>query len=191
MTAIALIAGPRSGSLTVLIGTVLAYAVRPPIFFGLDFLPALVNISIVGLVRSNRRRISQIIYIAALLVFLMSPYSLLFGYDSIPYAWLHITALVVLLSPLAPRIPDWITRGGYHQIAAIALLALVGTMAQHLTGGLLYELAAGIVGGITPSSFKQFWQIIFWLYPTERLLIVAFSTFVATALFRSLKRLRF
>ncbi len=188
VTAIAIIGGPWSGTLSVLIGTVLAYAVKPPIFFGLDFLPAVTNVLIAALILSNRRRIALAIYIAVLVAFLASPYSLPFGYGYVPYSWLHILALIVLLSPLVAKIPSWITSNRSRQLVAIALLAFVGTMAQHLTGGLLYELTAGLVAGISPSSFKQFWRIIFWVYPAERLLIVALSTVIAAALFRSLRK---
>jgi hypothetical protein len=188
LTLIALLGGMWSGTLSVLIGTILAYGVRPPIFFGLDFLPAVVNVSIAALLLSSRYRIAQGIYIASFFAFVLSPYSLLFGYGYVPYTWLHIVALVLLLSPMAAKIPAWVMSGGSRQMAAIGFLALVGTMGQHLVGGLLYELAAGLVGGISPSNLKDFWRIIFWLYPMERLLIVTLSTIIAIGIHRSLKK---
>jgi hypothetical protein len=63
-------------------------------------------------------------------------------------------------------------------------------MGQHLVGGLLYEMAAGFTGGISPSNFGNIWRVIFWLYPPERILIVAISTIIALAVYRSLRRLR-
>ena len=188
LAAIATVAGLWSGTVSILVGTILAYAVRPPIFLGLDFLPALVNVSIVALVVSKRLRIAQALYLLILLAFVVSPYSLLFGYYYIPYTWLHIVALAVMLSPVGAKIPDWLIRKGVRQLEAIGILAFFGTMAQHLTGGLLYELTAGYLGGISPQNFVQFWRIIFWLYPIERILIVAGSTLIATTLYRSLKK---
>ncbi len=188
LTTIALLGGFWSGTLSVLIGTILAYGVRPPIFFGLDFLPGIVNVSIAALLLSGRLRAARGIYIASFFAFVLSPYSLLFGYAYVPYTWLHILALVVLLSPIPAKIPSWVNTMGARQIAAVGLLAFEGTMGQHLVGGLLYELAAGLVGGIGPSNFEDFWRVIFWLYPTERLLIVVFSSIIAIALYRSLKR---
>lgn len=170
-------------------GTVLAFAINPPIFFGLDFLPALVNVAIAGLILSNHRRVALGIYVPILAVFLVSPYSLLFAYGYIPYTWLHLVALIILLSPIIPRVPNWLNRRGLHQLVAIAILSFVGTMAQHLTGGLLYELAVGFVGGISASSFAQIWRVIFWVYPIERTILVALSTIVATGLFRAIRRL--
>jgi len=63
-------------------------------------------------------------------------------------------------------------------------------MAQHLAGGLLYELAFGYVGGVAPAKFAENFAIIFFLYPEERLLVVAISTILAVALFRAFQRWR-
>jgi hypothetical protein len=188
LTSIATIAGLWSGIVSVLVGTVIAYAIRPPIFFGLDFLPAVANVSIAACVLSRRRKVAQAIYIVILVAFLVSPYSLLYGYDHVPYVWLHLLALAVLLSPAAAQIPSWVKRGGYLAVVAFAILAFVGTMAQHLVGGLLYELTVGYVGGLAPAGFAGIWRVIFFLYPEERLLIVAISTILAAAIFRSYQK---
>ena len=73
-------------------------------------------------------------------------------------------------------------------MAAFAILAFIGTMAQHLVGGLLYEVTVGFVGGLAPAGFAGFWRVIFFLYPEERLTMVAISTVLAAAIFRSYQR---
>jgi hypothetical protein len=188
LTSIAAVAGLWSGAVAVLVGTVLAYAVRPPVFFGLDFLPGLVDVSIAALLLSSRRRIALGIYLVLLALFLISPYSLFYGYDHVPYTWLHLVAFAVLLSPVASRIPAWIRRGGYMGVIGFAALAFIGTMAQHLMGALLFELSLGVVGGMSPAAFAGIWRIIFFVYPIERLVIVTFSTILAVAIFRSFQR---
>jgi hypothetical protein len=160
LTSIAIIAGLWSGSVAVVVGAVVGYAIRPPIFLGLDFLPALVNVSIVALIFANRRNVARFNYALLLALFILSPYSLLFGYSFVPYTWFHLIAFLLILSPVMGKVHSWISRGGSFQVAAVACLALVGTMVQHLAGGLLYELVVGYVGGISPSSFKQFWGVI-------------------------------
>jgi len=187
LTSVAIIAGTRSSVLAVVAGTILAYPVRSPVFFGFDFVPGLVNVLAASLILSKRFLIVRGAYIIIMVAYLLSPYSLLFGYGYIPFTWLHIIALAVLVSPMAERVPVWIARNDSHRVAAIATLAFVGTMLQHLAGGLLYETTVGLLGGISPSSFKQFWYAIFWLYPVERIVIVALSTITATALLRSLR----
>jgi hypothetical protein len=188
LTGIALVTGPWSGVLSVLVGTILAYPLSGTSFLGLDFLPGVVNVLVAGLILQKHHRIAQVIYAVVLLVFVASPYSLLFGYGLVPFAWLHIVGLVVVLSPVAGRIPSWVDHGGRRQMAAIAALAFVGTMVQHLTGGLLYEFTLGVVLGNSIEFLKKSWQIIFWLYPTERLLIAAVATILSLALVRSIKR---
>ena len=188
LTTIAMLCGLWGGVLSVVIGTVLAYGLRPPIFFGLDFLPAIANVAIASLLLKGRVRLARSIYVAILFAFLLSPYSLLFGYGYVPYTWLHIVALIALLSPIAGKVPVWLNGNGYRQIVAIGTLAFVGTMTQHLVGGLLYQLAVGVVGGVSPSNLAFSWHIIFFAYPIERLLTVAFSTIIALAMQRSLKK---
>lgn len=188
LTSIAAVAGLWSGAVAVVVGTVLAYAVRPPVFFGLDFLPGLVNVSIAALLLSGRRRAALATFLVVLVVFLLSPYSLLYGYDHVPYVWLHLVAFALLLSPLAARIPLWIKQGGYVGVLGFALLAFIGTMAQHLMGGLLFELSLGVVGGMNPASFASIWKIIFFVYPVERAVILTISTILAVAIFRSFQR---
>ena len=188
LTSMAALAGLWSGAIAVLVGTVLAYAVRPPIFFGLDFLPGLVNVSIAALLLSGRRTMARAIYFVVIAVFLISPYSAFYGYDHVPYVWLHLVAFALLLSPIAGRIPSWIKAGGYFTVAGFAALSFIGTMAQHLMGGLLFEVSLGVVGGMNPTGFTTIWQIIFFAYPIERCVIVVISTILAVAIFRSFQK---
>ena len=67
-------------------------------------------------------------------------------------------------------------------------MAFVGTMAQHLMGGLLFELSLGVVGGMSLAGFAGIWTVIFFVYPIERLVIVTISTILAVAIFRSFQR---
>jgi len=189
LTTIALVVGLWGGILSVLVGTVLAYPISGTPFLGLDFLPGVMNIIIVGLILLNHRRTAQGIYIAILLLFLISPYSLFFGYAYVPYTWLHLVALTLLLSPVTARIPDWVIATGSRQIAAVAVLAFVGTMTQHITGGLLFEFTLGLVQGESASILRDFWQVIFWVYPIERILLTAISTVISLGLVRAMKRL--
>jgi len=188
LTSVATIAGLWSGIVSVLVGSVIAYAVRPPVFLGLDFLPAAVNVAIAALLLSQRRKTARVIYVILLAVFVASPYSLLYGYDHVPYVWLHLVALVILLSPVAAQIPAWTRRDGYLSVVAFGALAFVGTMAQHLMGGILYEFTLGVVQGNSPEWFAGNWRIIFAIYPEERLVLTAISTILAVGIFRSFQR---
>jgi len=189
LTTLALIGGLWSGALAVVAGTILAYASRAPLFYGLDFLPALLNVAIVTLIVSKRHHIAQAAYLIVLLAFVVSPYSLTFAFGYIPYTWLHLVALVLLFSPLTTKVPRWLHASDFHQFLAVLLLAFVGTMAQHLMGGLLFELTLGMIGGIDPLTFRNtIWYGIFFVYPEERLLITALSTIIAAAVLASTRK---
>jgi hypothetical protein len=189
LTTIALIAGLWSGALAVVTGTVLAYSSRAPLFYGLDFLPALLNVAVVTLVVAKRHHIAQAIYLMVLVAFLISPYSLPFVFGYMPYTWLHLAALVLLLSPLMAKVPVWLNANDFRQLVAVVLMSFVGTMAQHLMGGLLFELTLGVIGGVDPLTFRNtIWYGIFFIYPEERLLITALSTVIAVAILASARR---
>ena len=44
------------------------------------------------------------------------------------------------------------------------------------------------MGGVTPTKFADIWQVIFFLYPEERAIIVAMSTILAVAIFNAYER---
>jgi len=52
-------------------------------------------------------------------------------------------------------------------------LAFIGTMMQHLTGGILYEVILGqITNSVLATSFPGIWNVVFYLYPWERLALI-------------------
>ncbi|MEM2902453.1 MAG: hypothetical protein QXO32_06985 [Candidatus Bathyarchaeia archaeon] len=189
------ILGPYMGAVTVIIGTFLAIAAgKPVIFLGLDFLPATVNTLMVGFL-ARKRRIQPIsLNIALFTLFLLHPYTAITVPARIPglkgeahlfYPWLHLAALIILISPLSGKAAEWVNKKSTIPLsAAILLLSLIGTMAQHLTGNLLYETVWGMFLGKAPEAFKLLWYTIFWLYPTERAFIIAVTTLIGTPLLR-------
>ena len=97
------ILGPFTGGISVIIGTFLGIAMgKPVIFLFLDFLPAFVNTVAIGLLVRRKWWPAVLLYVALLVAFLVNPLTSLFidvGGIAIPFVWLHIVALVVLLSP--------------------------------------------------------------------------------------------
>jgi hypothetical protein len=110
------ILGPFTGGISVIIGTFLGIAMgKPVIFLFLDFLPAFVNTVAIGLLVRRKWWPAVLLYIALLVVFLVNPLTSLFidiGGIAIPFVWLHVVALVVLLSPLARKAPQWMESVG-------------------------------------------------------------------------------
>lgn len=193
-----IVLGPFAGGASVLIGTFLAMALgKPVIFMGLDFLPAFVNTVAIGFL-IRKKWIPAIILNAALLaIFIINPLTVLF-YEipigsstlAIPFFWLHIVALVVLISPLGYKAGPWVKSLKPAFLAVgVAILAFVGTMMQHLTGNILTEVVSTQITGTLPKEtlLTFVWPGAFVLYPWERLALVILAVLVGVPLVKALK----
>lgn len=186
-----IILGPYVGGLSVVIGTFLGMAMgKAPVFMGLDFLPALVNTVAIGFLVKRKWAPVVVLNVALLLVFILNPLTSLF-IGPFPFVWLHIVALLVLISPLGRNAGQWVeTLKPKFLTAGLAILAFVGTMMQHLTGNILTEVVLGqVLGSITSDTFSTvIWPGAFLLYPWERLTLVILSVVVGVPLVRTLKK---
>jgi hypothetical protein len=183
--------GPYVGGLSIIIGTFLGMAMgKAPVFMGLDFLPALVNTIAIGFLMKRKWIPVILLNIALLVAFMVNPLTTLF-IGPIPFFWLHIVALLALISPLGRKAGRWVeTLEPKFLTAGLAILAFVGTMMQHLTGNLLTEVVLGqIIGLISPTTFSTIiWPSAFLLYPLERTLLVILSVVVGVPLVRTIKK---
>jgi hypothetical protein len=190
---IGLILGPFTGGISVIIGTFTAAALGKPIaFLGLDFLPGFINCVSMGLLM--KRKWIPVVGLYALLlgIFVISPYSLTFvqvGSLAIPFVWLHIVALIVLLSPLRSKATDNIKKFNIPKMAlSLTILAFIGTMLQHIMGSLLFQLVFGVLAEIPAAEFAGVWTAIFFVYPFERILMLIIAILIGTPLIIIIKR---
>ena len=152
--------GPYLGVLSVAIGTYVSFALaRPPIFpefLPFEFLPAAVNVLIVGFIFNRKKRNSFLIFSLILLAFGLHPFTLhlipisAFGTSiTFPFYWLHLVALVLLASPLVDRlVKRFREKQTGSLLSAMLLFAFIGTMSQHRTGGLLTEISKGNIARV-------------------------------------------
>ena len=188
--ALGVLLAPSTVVFSVALGTTIAFVFpwHPVKFFGLDFVPGAVYALIISLLVRGRRFEAVATYVSLILLFMANPNTLIFvgetlGSPPVPYLWMHLLALVVLISPLSSRAVEWLTSSSRSLVArGIAILAFIGTMAEHVAGGVLTALVLG------PGAVKV-WPAIFLLYPVERIVIVVAAAIVSTALLRSLKGL--
>jgi Na+/phosphate symporter len=196
-----IVLGPFAGAISVILGTILAIAFgRPMIFLGLDFLPSAMDALVVGLVMRKKRLAAIILYFVFFIMFLANPYTAIFVPVSIPllnlngfffYPWLHLIALVVLISPLSKKAAEWVNAGSLVNLApGLLILSFIGALTQHLVGGLLYEMVLGMFLREAPEVFRLVWNIVFWLYPFERAFIIVLSTVIGVPLIKALKSSR-
>jgi hypothetical protein len=191
-----LILGPYIGGLSVIIGSLIAFFGKPPVFLGLDFLPATVSAVSLGLLIKRKWAYVVMLNMALFVVFLMHPNTsvvvdLSVGDTvfSFPFVWLHIVAFTLLISPLGYKATQWFKTVDTTKIAAgMAIMVFVGTMMQHLMGNLLFEtVMAQPLGSIPVVAYPGIWASIFFVYPVERLALVVLATIVGVPLLRALK----
>ena len=121
----------------------------------------------------------------------------------VPYNWLHIIGLIILISPLSRKALKWIhspiphTTNYNFKLQKIAnfvlktrgmlILCFIGSLSQHLTGGMLFSLM-GLMGMITMESWPVIWTSIFYIYPIERTLMTIVAAIVGSTSFRILNK---
>ena len=185
-----IILGPYTGGFSVFLGTFLAIAMGKQVtFMLLDFLPATINAIALGFLIKRKWKAVILLNIILLIGFLINPLTSLF-IGPFPFAWLHILALIILISPLSRKAIDWIEKLSAVDIPkGLAIIAFIGTMIQHLTGNLLFEGILGqITGQIPANAYSGIWSTIFFVYPWERLALVIFAVIIGTPLIRVLKK---
>lgn len=193
------ILGLLTGGSSVILGTYLAMAFgRPAPFLGLDFLPATVNAIAIALLLKRKWGVVIVLNAILLITFLLHPFTAILinipigdSLISIPFAWLHIVAFIILLSPLPRKAVDWVLTLETRNIAkGLAVLAFIGTMMQHLMGNLLYETIFGqVLQYYSQVDFATIlWPSVFFLYPVERIILIILTVVVGTPLIRTLRR---
>ena len=187
--------GPYLGPLSIMLGTFIGYfGGRPPVFLGLDFMPAAINSIVVGFIMRGKRKYSIIIYLVLLALFFFHPYTprmiqvgLNFGENSFtfPFVWMHIIGLIILVSPIGTHISRLINEKSIKMSAiGFLLLSLIGTLSQHLMGNLLFSSI--ILPTLSAEAANTIWWGIFLVYPIERVIIVILSLIIGLPIIRTL-----
>jgi hypothetical protein len=188
---------PSYGMFAVFLGTMIAAFIPGSAgtlkFGGLDFLGGALNVALISLLVRGRRTEATFMYVATMALFVINPNTEIFVGSSfpslpvpfqwlrlpsppIPYLWLHLVALAVLVSPLSRNLRDSFVFGGRRELAkAVLVAAFIGTMLEHVIGGILF---ASLFGSVALRS----WSFIFLVYPFERAIVVAGAILVCTPL---------
>lgn len=185
-----IILGPCVGSIAGVIGTFLGIMLTGRMnFFGLDFLPIMMNAGVLGLLMQRRRIPAIALYSALIVLFFAHPSTLhlvavsfLGNSVAIPFVWLHIITWILLVSPLGTKSAGWISgTSEKKRLAAACILSLIGSTAQQLTGTLLFASMAVPLMGMTAKALEATWAAVFYTYPIERLGIILPPATVVTA----------
>ena len=189
----AIIFGPYIAAATIFLGTFLGIVFgKPMIFLGWDFLPATMGALFIGMVIHGKKVFALGLFIIGIVIFNLLPYTeTLIPINeqiSLPYNWLHIIAALVVITPLTSMSMNWIEENSKKTIMGLFIIAMIGTMFQHIVGGIVFVVTLGIyLQSINPDAFTGIWKTIFFVYPIERLAIALISAIVATPILRSIK----
>ena len=108
-----------------------------------------------------------------------------------PTEWFYplIFSLMMLLVALQHSMwRSW--KGTNKAIFGVFILAMIGTLFQHIVGGIVFVTTLGIyLESINPDAFPGIWKTIFYVYPIERVAIAVISAVVAAPIIRSIKPL--
>jgi hypothetical protein len=185
--------GPYVGGLSILMGSFLAIGFGHSVtFLGLDFLPDLVSAVAIGFLVRRKWAPVVLLNAALLLIFFLDPLTSFFvtiphTAISIPFAWMHIVAFVVLLSPLSRKAARWVDAALQPKLVGIGLviLAFIGTIMQHLTGNILFEFVFGQIGNppiIPVGAWPGEWTLVVLAYPVERSILILSAFLIGTPL---------
>jgi hypothetical protein len=192
-----IILGPYVGGLSVLLGNFAALGFgRPPVFFGFgDFLPDFVAAVSTGLLVRRKWAPVVLLNTALLVAFLLNPLTSVFVIIpgttiSFPFAWMHIVAFAVLISPLGRKATQWVDSAKTKFIGiGLAILTFIGIMMQHLMGNILFEVVLGQLTTTVPAgAYPGIWTTVFFAYPVERSILVVSAVLVGTPLIYIIKK---
>jgi len=202
---IGILLGPYFGGLAVVLGNFGALGFgRTPVFGAipfLDFLPDFVAAVSVGFLVQRKWWPVVALNAGLLALFFIDPLTSIFvtvpgTAISIPFAWLHIAAFIVLLSPVGRWSGKWVATEGKAKLvtAGMVILAFIGTMMQHLTGNLLFEISFGQIGNppiIPTAAWPAEWTGVLFAYPVERTILIVCATLVGVPLIWAIRKNHF
>ena len=202
---IGILLGPYFGGLAVLLGNFGALGFgRAPVFGAipfLDFLPDFVAAVSVGFLVQRKWLPVVALNVGLLALFFIDPLTSIFvtipgTAISIPFAWLHIAAFIVLLSPLGRWSGKWVATEGKAKLvtAGMVILAFIATMMQHLTGNLLFEISFGQIGNppiIPTAAWPAEWTGVLFAYPVERTILIVCAALVGVPLIWAIRKNHF
>jgi len=183
---VGLILGPIMGAASVAMGGVLGIMINPASatlgFF--SFIPATVCAFSSGMIRMGKSWIAASILGALVVAFLAYPpnnIQPIFPY----YVWIHLVALFILISPIRKQATELVRRSKVNEaFTGMALIIFPSTMAEQLTGSMIFALLAGPA---ISSIWMEIGMAVMMAFPIERALITVGASIIGAALLRSLR----
>jgi hypothetical protein len=185
-----MIFGPVVGGLAALIGDLIdaysGFLVLGPTGFAV-MAADLTTVLTAGLAFSGKRVAAIALPVAMVLLYWLDPISVLFvGW--IPFSWLHIISIIVLLPILMLESKGRISKLNPIFIAGVTFASL---MCGQITGTLVgQELSVRFLGTLALSAWRKLVPLFFTLYPVERIFFTIVGSLISVPILRALSRMR-
>lgn len=184
---IGIILGPIYGVLSITLGGIAgAFLSLPTGVFGpLSFLPHAAAASTSGMLITGKRAICAVFYLLFFVAFAFFPSSGPIWLWPL-VLWLDLIGLIIVSSLLQTKAAGYLneTSSSFRLGLGVCLTCLSATLFGHVAGSILFEI---FYWPNTVEWWRATWQSLTFIYPIERIMIVAVVTVVGTALIRALK----
>jgi hypothetical protein len=180
--------GPFFGTVSVLIGSYLGIFINPEIaLLGIATPIATATGALAaGLMRVRKPIFIPIIYVAAMVLYLVSP----IGPQVPELLWFHLAVFILSLLFLVPRISDKLLDELDMKKTITArvlfLFALVAVMLDQIVGSAIGTYYLVFVAGFDVSLVTTWYVAVILIYPVERILGAIIIVFILKALVESL-----
>ncbi|UCH04289.1 MAG: hypothetical protein JSW05_12070 [Candidatus Thorarchaeota archaeon] len=180
--------GPFFGTVSVLIGSYLGIFINPEIaVLGLTTpIATAAGALAAGLMRVRKPIFIPIIYIAAMILYLVGP----IGPQVPELLWFHVIVFILSLLFLVPQISgrlfDELDMKKAITARVLFLFALVAVTLDQIVGSAIGSYYLVFVAGIDVSTVTTWFVAVIFIYPVERILGAIIVVFILKALVESL-----
>lgn len=178
---IGILMGPFFGGLAVLIGSLAGIFLNPAgaIFGVLTVLPPTVGALAAGFTKLRQGYVAGGVILLCLFIFYANPV----GREVFAITWFHIFGMIVAFSSIFyVKKTDFSSVGALRPVLGIAVGALVGVLADHMTGNAI------AVWYFSPSIPPSMWYGIMFVYPVERIVAFLLTVTIAVPVYFGIKR---
>lgn len=180
--------GPFFGTISVLIGSYIGIFINPEIaVIGLTTpIATAAGALAAGLIRIRKAEYVVVVYLIAMLVYLIGPIGLL-----VPEAlWFHIIVFLLSLLFVIPfskkKINHEIGLSKATSTRALFLVVLIAVCVDQAVGSAIGSFYLVYIAGLDISLVSTFWVAVVFIYPVERIIGALFATFILATLNESL-----
>jgi hypothetical protein len=186
---IGIILGPIYGVLSITLGGIASAFLSPSGFFGpLSFLPHAAAAFASGILITGKRILCIVLYFLLFLIYAFFPLNGPAWLWPL-MLWFDLIGLIIVSSPLQIRAIKYLngTTSSLHLGLGVCVTCLSATLFGHVTGNIMFEAMKIFYLPMNIDGWRTTWQALTFLYPIERIMIVAVVTIVGTTLIKTLK----